>query len=790
MEDNRGLVWISTNGGLFAFDGKRARPVITNVGGNSFKAGRIYEGPDRLIWVNSYGYAIFSNQADFRGSFAIWNSAREQLIPADSLLIATRAPFEKEEIASISGTPENHIVFLLNSGQVFSFDGKVYDGVFQTPPDHRLYTFYTAGKDFIFQSMDSCHVMSPPFLKQKPLHTFPKSKFKPTPCSCKYKAEGNAVRIQPGNAPEGQGLTVPKPSSPLLGMSYTPGRYIWLITADEVAVYGPSPDHSKRYDQKIASAAVQLSSSTYFGVRFDQAKQEAWIASANGVYLFKLKPVLFERIHSFQSEIANLRGITSDEKGKLYYNDFYTYQYNSDTSKILFDTRGGIHLLYEDGVLWSGTYRPDILKGNTVTGTTQLLKADAGGNRVSTNWIHRSGQTDILNVGSSAGLLYRPPQQDTLIKKNVGALIDRTEIRSIHENTKGLWLCTNEGLLLYEESRDTFRDYRHITNGTAVNHLYEAPDGTFWLGTFGKGLYRWKPGNPAIKRYNYQAGFSDDRILAVYPDERGFLWMPTYHGLIRFQPELGLLHTFTKKDGLPNNEFNLHSHHQLPDGQLLFGTLGGIVKFDPLKMPEAIGSAYPVWPVKIEIFKADGIKKTLPATQSAITLSSPNDKISLEFALLDYASADLEQFDYRLLGQNNQWTPMRGSDLDLSGFSKGQFTLEVRGRKGKDAYSTDIYQFVIRVPPPFYQSTTFIFWSVLALITTLLLLFRWRTQRLRKDRLRLQKEVRRRTQKVQEQAVELQKLNEIKTTLINNIAHELKTPLTMISGSLQLLRRQ
>lgn len=265
--------------------------------------------------------------------------------------------------------------------------------------------------------------------------------------------------------------------------------------------------------------------------------------------------------------------------------------------------------------------------------------------------------------------------------------------------------------------------------------------------------------------------------------------MPTYHGLIRFHPESEQLFTFTTKDGLPYNEFNLSSHHQLANGHLLLGTLGGIVKFDPLKIPESIDHAYPVWPLKIELFDADGIKKTLPATQSAITLSSSKDKLSLEFAILDYAAVDLEQFDYRLIGQNNQWTPMRGSDLNLSGFSKGQFTLEVRGRKGKDAYSTDIYRLDIRVPPPFYQSTAFIFWSVLSLTTTLVFFFRWRTRRLRKDRMRLRQEVRKRTHKIQQQAMELQKLNQVKTTLITNIAHEFKTPLAMISGALQLLRQ-
>lgn len=60
----------------------------------------------------------------------------------------------------------------------------------------------------------------------------------------------------------------------------------------------------------------------------------------------------------------------------------------------------------------------------------------------------------------------------------------------------------------------------------------------------------------------YQTGFSDDRILAVYPDQNSFLWMPIYHGLIRFHPEHWTLYTFTKKEGLPNNEFNLYSHHQ------------------------------------------------------------------------------------------------------------------------------------------------------------------------------------------------------------------------------------
>lgn len=788
IEGSRGLVWVSTNGGLFVFDGKRARPVITNVGENSFKAGRIYEGPNQLIWVNSYGYAVFSSQTDFKDKFAIWSSAKEQLIPADSLLLATGAPFKKGEIASISGNPKNHIFFLLNDGKVFGYDGEEYNAIFQATPDYRLYTFYTEGKNFIFESMDSCFVMSPPFIKQKPLNTFPKSSFKPTPCSCKYEAEGSTTAIQFGNAPADKRLVVPKTSSLPLGVAYTK-RFLWLVMPDEVAVYAPNPNHPDRYDQKIASAAVQLSESIYLGIRLDQAKQEAWIASAEGVYLFKLKPQLFKRINNFQSEIRNLRGITSGEKGKLYYNAFYTYQYYSDTSTIVFDTRGGIHLLYEEDALWSGTYRPEVLSVNTTDGSAQALKADPVDNRVSTTWIHRSEQSGLLYIGSTAGLFYKPPAKDTLIKKNTGTLIDRAEIRAIHENAKGLWLCTNEGLMLYEESRDTCLDFRQITNETTVNHLYEAPDGTFWLGTFGRGLYRWHPDQSTTTRYDYQAGFSDDRILAIYSDQNGFLWMPTYHGLIRFHPEREQLHTFTKKDGLPNNEFNLFSHHQLADGTLLFGTLGGIVKFDPLKIPDRIVTASPLRLTKIEIFKVDGTKKTLPLTDQSIKLSSSNDKISLEFALLDYASEELEQFDYRLIGQNNQWTPMRGSNLDLSGFSKGKFTLEVRGRKGKNAYSSDIYRLGIEVPPPFYQRTAFIVWSISALIATMLLLLRWRTYRLRKEQIWLQEEVKKRTQKVQQQATELQKLNQIKTTLITNIAHEFKTPLTMISGALQLLSK-
>lgn len=771
------------------YDGKRAQPVITKLGENLFRAGRAYEGPGQSIWVIRKGYPILSNQPYNDDGFAVWSSAQQKLLSTDSILNQTGLPFRQASLEAIAGTDENDIVFLLSDGRILTFDGQSYHELCQVQLDTRCTDFYTVGQTLLLTTKEKCLAIDLPDRKERQPQIRSLPLLNHQPCRYQCDTKDSTTRIQFYNLPGEPTINIPKLAEMPLAVAYTPKQLLWIVTSNEIAVYAPAPGKPAARYEKVTSSAVNLSASVFQELRVDHEQQQAWIASADGVILIQLKLRWFEPFYSFQDSVIDPRGFTSDPHGVLYFIENWLFKYDTMVTVENKDIPTCLHLRYEDGKLWCSHFSPRITQINlkdqklTTFEYSQQKPLDA------TTWTHRSSHSGELFVGSTRGLLHKSATADTLAKVTTKTPADEAEIRYIHENQAGLWLCTTSGLFLYDEEADTCLSYQFVTGQTALNHLYESPDGSFWLATFGQGLYHWQPdASGTADQYNYQKGFSDEQILAVYADQKGFLWMPTNYGLIRFHPDRQQLYTFTTADGLPNNEFNLYSHHQMDDGTLVFGTVAGIIKFDPLRIPEGIENTAKVQPTSIEKIKPDNQLQSIPLEVSSVRLRPSGRQLNIQFVLLDYSSKEMEHFDYRLIGQSNQWVPMQRSTLELSSIPPGQFTLEVRGRKGKEAYSSSVYRLSINVPPPFYQTAWFILTSVAALVLSSFLFFRWRTQRLRRERLELQKEVQKRTQKIQQQAVALQKMSQIKTTLITNIAHELRTPLTMSSGALQLLR--
>lgn len=57
--------------------------------------------------------------------------------------------------------------------------------------------------------------------------------------------------------------------------------------------------------------------------------------------------------------------------------------------------------------------------------------------------------------------------------------------------------------------------------------------------------------------------------------------MSSNRGLCRFNPADGSMLTFDARDGLPSDEFNQTGFLRLADGDMVFGTVRGFVRFNP-----------------------------------------------------------------------------------------------------------------------------------------------------------------------------------------------------------------
>jgi diguanylate cyclase (GGDEF)-like protein/PAS domain S-box-containing protein len=139
-------------------------------------------------------------------------------------------------------------------------------------------------------------------------------------------------------------------------------------------------------------------------------------------------------------------------------------------------------------------------------------------------------------------------------------------IFSIAEDLKGaLWVGTNRGLDLLEGGA-----IRHLDVGNVlVWSLLVSRDGTVWVGTEGRGLWRFKDGE--VRHFTTAEGLPGNEVRALLEDRDGNLWVGTNYGLGRLTD--GRFSQLASAQGLPSDL--VRSIHEDADGSLWVGFYGG-----------------------------------------------------------------------------------------------------------------------------------------------------------------------------------------------------------------------
>ena len=153
-----------------------------------------------------------------------------------------------------------------------------------------------------------------------------------------------------------------------------------------------------------------------------------------------------------------------------------------------------------------------------------------------------------------------------------------------------LWIATKDGLNRYDGQN--FKVYKNNPSNNKslpenyVMSLIESSDGTFWVGTWGGGLYKFDPLHESFIRYDLKYK-DDDYIQALYEDSLNFIWYGTTNGGInKLNPKTQKIITY-RKSLKNNNHFpddNITSITQDDKKLLWVGTWNsGLIQFNPIK---------------------------------------------------------------------------------------------------------------------------------------------------------------------------------------------------------------
>ncbi len=476
--------------------------------------------------------------------------------------------------------------------------------------------------------------------------------------------------------------------------------------------------------------------------------------------------------------------VGSDDGGLMCYDGhFVSYPHQDWLSK------RNVHALCTDNHnnLWIGTYTDGVIVMNLETGSMRQYMQTSDANSLDNSSSYAIYQDTHGNiwVATMEGLCLYDAKNDGFVR--IGKINSITI--DIDEDSEGnLWLSTQgEGLWRYNQKTRKLHNFRSEETSNSslpdnqVNCCLIDEKGKLWVGTFA-GLCTYDKKRGAFKRVSLDV--PSQNILSIIEDN-GALWLTTERGIVKYVPDEGV-QRFTLHDGLVSEQFQPNSGYKASDGRIFFGTTSGFNSFLPFQIKTNTVMP-PVYVTTLSILNreehnASGLPLDLTLTKE-ITIGYGDSKmVSLSFASLSYCSPEKIQYAYMLEGFDQDWNYVGNQNsATYTNLPAGTYTFRVKATNNDGIWSDNEASLKIIVNPPFW-------WSWYAKLFYLLLLGSviWYYVHLRLKRAE------------RHHQIELQRLNEEKEKEVREarlnfftmIAHEIRTPVSLIIGPLEKLMKQ
>jgi diguanylate cyclase (GGDEF)-like protein/PAS domain S-box-containing protein len=305
------------------------------------------------------------------------------------------------------------------------------------------------------------------------------------------------------------------------------------------------------------------------------------------------------------------------------------------------------------------------------------------------------------------------------------AALAHDSVLALTEDHDGrVWIGTLGGLSVYDPRGGTMRsvragggggDTRTLSDETVLA-LHAASDGAIWIGTR-SGLHRYEPdgtGTGRLTRYPARDGLGADAVFGILEDRKGVLWLGTNRGIVSFDREHELFHAFALKDGLQGLEFNAGAAAALADGKLAFGGSDGVNLFDPAQVRFSRFAA----PAVITSLRVDDEPVALPAGDAELEIGPAARVVRLDFAALDYAAPDHNEFSYRLRGFDDAWVRAgRRHDVTYTNLPPGAYRFELRASNRDGMWNERIAALDFSITPPWWaQKRMLALYALVALL--------------------------------------------------------------------------
>ena len=396
---------------------------------------------------------------------------------------------------------------------------------------------------------------------------------------------------------------------------------------------------------------------------------------------------------------------------------------------------------------------------------------------------------------------------------------------------KELFVITTLGIYSYNEQKDNFEILKMFPEMAHFTNFKEDSDGNYWAGSYRDGLFFYNPQtrkkevfvydykNPngisnnsinsvfedshknlwfatenglnlfdkktrIFKKFTTKNGFPSNVIYSILEDDAKNLWLTTSKGLVKFSADHKSIKIYTTANGLLSDQFNYSSAFKDTNGDMYFGNLNGMISFNPKNFTKnKYTPSIFITNLQINNKDVDANQNDSPIKQSIshideLELTNNQSSFNLEFAALNYTAPKLTEYWYQLENVNNDWVYLeRNNKVFFTELAPGNYVFKLKSLNSFGVWSKEV-KLKIKILPPFWASSYAKFFYFLLICGSFYYVIRY-SQNLTQIK---------NNRKIKHLNDEKEKeIYNAKIDFFTNVAHEIRTPLTLIKGPLEKL---
>ena len=464
------------------------------------------------------------------------------------------------------------------------------------------------------------------------------------------------------------------------------------------------------------------------------------------------------------------------------------------------DTIAGGGFKDSKGNLWFGNKNGNIVKYDPLT-------------RVLTNLTHNQipGNTDVVFVplireyktgniwvANSKGL-FRIDDKNNILNHilDFNLTSGNGDIKLLEDflidHQGNLWFLLGESILSVRMPEMRISDYS-VSGGGIFNSNFsnirvaEDSQGNIFILNSRSGIYQFNSQNNAFKKVDFIKEEPGSEFYDLLIDRNDRLWIAYNKGITIYDRR----EKSSRLIKMPKLQYDVQSY-QISSGHILFLNFNQLyIFYENIHLNNDIP---PIYLTRLLINGKDYNSVVKDASEvgslKRIDLPFTMNTLDIEFAALNYLNPEQNKYRYFMSKRDNDTvTVSQGLSAEYKNIPPGRYRFWVTGSNNDGMWNPSGISLDIRIRPPWYGSVAAFSSYILIVLASIGVYIRIRTYNLRRDKIRLEAEVKARTGELELKNRQLAEIDRIKTHFFTDISHEIRTPLSLILGPLENISKE